>query len=117
MKLQEAYFAEKNEVGGWNMIGYTAPGTSATKTEGSGYTTQFTYTGGADKAATSVAVGTTASGATALWTAANRGALNNCSAGSWTISVWNNSGKDSYVAAVTGTGCAELTPNFSAIGH
>ena len=95
------------------MIGYSAPGTSAAGNNGSGYTTNFTYTGG-----TTADNGTwEPTSATAGWTAANRGKLNDCATGSWVINVSKSDNKDVYGAVVSGTGCEALTPNFAAIGH
>ena len=42
MKLQQAYFAEQNLIGGWTMIGYKDPSGSST----GGNTTNFTYGSG-----------------------------------------------------------------------
>ena len=61
MKLQEAYAAEKNEVGGWSVIGYTAPGA---KTDSINFESpNFKYIGGG-----------------AAWSASNTAKLNDCAA-------------------------------------
>ncbi len=113
VKLQQAFVAEKNTYGGWTAIGYTAPGKSATNTNGSGYTTNFAYSGSFDKGTTSHTSGTG-------WTAASRTQLNDCPQGnSWTVTlnaITNDN--DSYTASAgTDAACVGLTPNFDKIGR
>ena len=105
--------ASTSVVGAFAHSDTTTPNINIRTDNGSGYTTQFTYTGGHDKIATSI----NASSSTTAWTAANRGKLNDCTSGSWTIAIQNNNGKDVYDADVSGDNCAQLTPNFESIGH
>jgi hypothetical protein len=109
--MQEAYFSERNTYGGWQTIGYTAPGTSAADDNGSGYTPNFTYTGGFDKTTTDETSGDG-------WQAANRSKLNDCDEGStWTVALIEPSGNtDGYSTTVDGgAGCSALTPTFDLI--
>ena len=105
MKLADVYFTEKVELGTWAQIGYNAPnGTGGANAS----STNFAYSG----------VEAPASGS-ATWTAANRVGLNDCAAnsGSWTTTPTVSNGSVSWAAAVTGTGCDVLTPNFEKIGQ
>ena len=115
MKLQDAYAAEKDTLGTWYSIGYTAPGTvsqGTASTAASSKSTNFSYT---------ETVGTTET-----WTASNNSKLNDCKADSkaWTVTTTKNSATDAatlgalkHVAAVSGTGCDVLTPTFVQIGY
>jgi hypothetical protein len=111
VKLQQAYFSESSKYGGWELIGYVGPGdrSSAKST----YTTNFEYDGSALE---SNSTSTTA--VTNAWKAKNRAKLNDCgSAYNWTITLAAVADeKDSYNAAVSGTGCEALTPTFAKIG-
>ena len=117
MKLQQAYFAESGKAGGWTLIGYTAPN--------GGETTNFFYGIGSIGTQASVTV----SGSTLGWSASNRTALNECTAGSantkefTAASNWNvylNAGESvqdvAFSASATGAGCVALTPTFDKIG-
>lgn len=110
MKLQDAFFAERNAAGDFTLIGYSAP-TSA----------NFVY-GGA------IASGATVTTETAnAWYANNNVKLNECApstgspAANWTIKVAPGaptsaaSAGITYKAEVTAGGCQSLTPNFTAI--
>lgn len=120
VKLQQAYFAEQNLIGGWTMIGYTAPN--------NGQTTNFNYgeNGAHDTTYTSVSnvIG---------FAADNRIQLNECDAGTgvtssnatnvssanWTITVsaaTSGSGATGDVSFVADTDCKSLTPSFTNIG-
>ncbi|MDY6331719.1 MAG: hypothetical protein SPL19_10250 [Fibrobacter sp.] len=123
MKLQQAYFAEQNLIGGWTMIGYTAPN--------NGQTTNFNY-------GENGAHNTTYTSASNVigFAADNRIQLNECAAGTgvtssnatgvtaanWTITVsaaasgTGATGDVSFVAAVASDDCTSLTPSFTAIG-
>ena len=112
IKLQQAYFAEKNYYGGWTVIGYTAPGGSAGTTSA---TTNFTYSADNIGATNEVSAATTG-----VWTASNNTKLNECAKGkNWQIDV-GASGEgvvDTYTAKVNNpTTCLQLTPNFEKIG-
>lgn len=109
MKLQEAYAAEKNEVGGWSAIGYTAPGE---KTDSLNFTSSnFKYVGGG-----------------AAWSASNIAKLNDCpavaspsiSSNNWKIvAEMKNAAQGDGAVVVTRTvtpACEGLTPSFSSIG-
>lgn len=109
MKLQDAFFAERNAAGGFTLIGYSEP-TSA----------NFNYGGEID-------AGQTATTATEkAWYADNKVKLNECAPGgasapNWTIKVIPGaptseaSAGITYKANVTAAGCQSLTPNFTAI--
>lgn len=123
VKLQQAYFAEQNLIGGWTMIGYTAPN--------NGQTTNFNY-------GENGAHNTTYTSASNVigFAADNRIQLNECAAGTsvtsgnatdvssanWTITVTAATSGDaatgdvSFVAAVASDDCTSLTPSFTAIG-
>lgn len=123
MKLQQAYFAEQNLIGGWSMIGYTAPN--------NGQTTNFNYGEGGDHNTTY----TTASNVVGF-AADNRIQLNECTAGTgvtssnatgvtaanWKITVSaatsgsGATGDVSFTATVASTDCKSLTPSFENIG-
>lgn len=109
--MQDAYAVEKNNVGTWALIGYTAPGKA--NDDGSSSTTNFTYSG-----ATVSESGVTTQ-VTGAWTANNIPTLNECipkSGGNWIVSTnaIGSAGQDSYQATTT---CTELTPTFSKIGQ
>ena len=111
VKLQQAYFSESSQYGGWELIGYVGPGdrNSAQST----YTTNFEYDGSA------LASNSTSTAETAgAWKASNRAKLNDCGVSdNWKIKLNAVSEeKDSYEATVTGTGCEALTPTFAKIG-
>ena len=91
--MQEAYFVDQQDIGTWNLIGYTAP-----------TSTNFEY-GGKDAT----------SGKT--WTATAQfdddGKCTGDGGKEWSISVSKASGKITYVAS---NNCPALTPNFDKIG-
>lgn len=109
VKLQEAFFAERNAVGSWTLIGYKAPGDS-------GVTTNFLYTeGNAADSTTGVVEG--------AWKAKNKTQLNDCASGdNWAIKVTPTAAAASVAASVAfdatvaNAGCQALTPNFNSIG-
>ena len=120
VKLQQAYFSESNMAGGWQLIGYMAPGVNSA-------TTNFNYHPGTD-----IAVGGSAALGTSAklgWQAANKVNLNECSGNGstyhWQINMTSGSattnGQADVVFAATasasnGTGCVALTPTFDKIG-
>ena len=120
MKLQQAYFSESNKAGGWQLIGYMAPGNNSE-------TTNFNYHPGS-----AIAVGGSADLSTTAvvgWQAANKVNLNECAGdGStyhWQVSMTagttTTNGQADVVFAATasannGTGCVALTPTFDKIG-
>ncbi len=111
MKLQDAFFAERNAAGDFTLIGYSVP-----------TSTNFTYAG-------AIVAGTTVTSATEkAWSANNLVKLNECTPGgsdapNWTIKVTPGaptsaaSAGITYEAKVGGTNgsCLPLTPNFTAI--
>ena len=111
MKLQDAFFAERNAAGDFTLIGYSAP-TSA----------NFNYGG-------EISAGATVTAATEkAWHADNKVKLNDCAPGgtsapNWTIKVTpaapasDASADITYKAEVGGSNgsCQSLTPNFTAI--
>lgn len=109
VKLQESYALEKNEVGGWSAIGYTAPGE---KTDSITFESHnFMYIGG----------GT-------AWSASNKAKLNDCAAiaspsisdNNWKIVAEMQdaaAGDGAVVVTRTiGDDCGGLTPSFETIG-
>lgn len=99
MKLQDAYAAEKDTLGTWYSIGYTAPGTvsqGTASTAASSKSTNFSYE--------------ETVGATETWTASNNSKLNDCAANTkaWTVKTTKNTGNDAatlgalkHIAAVS----------------
>jgi type II secretory pathway pseudopilin PulG len=113
VKLQEAFFSERNAAGSWTVIGYKAPG------DASGNTTNFEYVG----AAISGDEGTSESAVEDAWTAKNKVKLNDCgSAVNWSIKVTPSAATSaaaasvSFEATVSDDNCLALTPNFGQIG-
>lgn len=109
MKLQEAFFAERNAVGSWTLIGYKAPGESNA-------TTNFEYS-------TAMTNDTETSEVANAWKAKNKTQLNDCaSADNWAIKVSPTAAGDeaaasvAFDATVAAGGCEALTPNFASIG-
>ena len=125
MKLQQAYFSENNQIGGWNMVGYIPP--SDGETQNFFYGTGIALSGSASQNAQNV-VG---------WAADNKVTLNNCQKGTdvtqankvtattaahWhvLVSVNTTNAADvtfrSVAANTTQTAeCLALTPSFEAI--
>lgn len=110
VKMQQAYVSEAVAVGGWDIIGYKAPG--------GGSTTNFAYAQG-----TAVTGGNTIaipSSNTVTWTATNKAKLNDCeSAANWEMGVeesTSSAGDIVFNPDVKNTGCPELTPSFETIG-
>ena len=105
--MQQAYFSESNMAGGWQLIGYQAPGSS-------GKTTNFTYSGVVN------ANGTTTADTEDAWKAAANVALNDCPSGStWDIKAKMNAAKGTVSFDATlgaESKCLTLTPNFKLIG-
>ncbi|SHK89133.1 type IV pilin protein [Fibrobacter sp. UWB12] len=111
VKLQQAYFSEANQAGGWQLIGYMAPGTNS-------QTTNFKYNPGEIGPKESNAL---ASGTPKGWTAENTANLNECQAGvNWTVSLKKETGTSqddiTFIASAGGAGCVALTPTFDKIG-
>lgn len=123
VKLQQAYFSENNKIGGWTLIGYTAPA--------DGETTNFYYGAG-------VAHNTESQEASDVigFAADNKITLNNCAAGNavtaakqanvsgtahWMIKVsvnTNNASDVTFTPSVANSGtveCLPLTPSFEKI--
>ena len=119
VKLQQAYFSEANMAGGWQLIGYMAPGTNSE-------TTNFKYDPGAIAIGTSDALAQGKIG----WQAGNKANLNECSTGSgnavvyhWNVTLTKQTGTSqddvtftATASANNGTGCVALTPTFDKIG-
>ena len=99
VKLQEAYAAENNKVGGWGDIGYKGPGSYKNASNSESGT--FTYTGGTENG---------------YWKAQNKVALNDCQKdNAWEVKSAYDSGNVTTKAKVGGqdSNCkAPLTPNF-----
>ena len=116
VKLQDAYAAESNQLGTWQLIGYTAPGTKKSADEFS--STVFKYTGGMSAAVELKAEGATAQ--TGAWEAEALTALNDCPSGAkWSIAVTGATNGVTYENSYSGqneANCNPLTPNFKNIG-
>ena len=115
VKLQDAYAAESNQLGGWVLIGYTAPGT---KTSGSQFaTTNFTYTSSQD-GNYHVALTTDGAAMNGGWVATANVALNDCPSGAtWTLNVTGATDGVTYANVISNTSdCTPLTPSFTQIG-
>ncbi len=109
VKLQQAYVSESNVLGGWTMIGYSAPG--ASDNASSSHTTNFGYN-------SSIAAGSTTNTTIANdWAAASLVDLNDCGkGGTWAItSTPGDGGTVTFEASITGNGCAPLTPSYCKI--
>ena len=114
MKLQQAYFSESNKAGGWQLIGYMAPGNNSE-------TTNFKYTPEdiAPSASNDLSKGTPKG-----WAASNNLNLNECKAGkNWSVTLGStqtgsaNSQADiTFTASAGAAGCVALTPTFDKIG-
>lgn len=123
VKLQDAYASESNQVGSWQLIGYSGPGTVVSTDKDSSVTTNFTYGGASLKGLTgsgaSAAFGNSALSATTTWTATNRVALNDVAIGqTWSLAV--SAAASQTVLSYTATspsGAEQLTPNFSKLSH
>ena len=122
VKLQDAYASEANQIGGWKLIGYVAPGATSAGSDGS--TTNFDYKHGAIGFDESAAI--QGHNASVEWAAINNVALNECAAqeagtaaasGNWTVSVAGatNGNSLTYTATVS-TDCKPLTATFDKIG-
>ena len=112
MKLQDAYFSEKNKFGGWDMIGYAAPGGSK---GASSESNNFEY-----NAADVDTDEATSTGSAVGWKAKNIAKLNDCDSDyHWTITlgaIGSTTTVSSYTSAVDDTECKALTPTFDQIG-
>ena len=123
VRLQDAYASESNQVGSWQLIGYSGPGTVVSTDKDSSVTTNFTYGGASLKGLTgsgaSAAFGNSALSATTTWTATNRVALNDVAIGqTWSLAV--SAAASQTVLSYTATspsGAEQLTPNFSKLSH
>ena len=114
VKLQQAYFSESNQAGGWQLIGYMAPGNNSS-------TTNFNYTPEGIAPDQSNALSSSVDG----WAASNKLNLNECTAGkNWTVSLSaTNTGSSAtaqadivFSASAGDAGCVALTPTFDKIG-
>ena len=113
INLQDAYAVEALEVGSWNAIGYTGPGSNST---GASLSSVFKYT----------EVDKTGNGnsAKAGWRAKPVNKLNDClptvNTDVWTVTAFNKSntadGQGNVEYTATGSdNCIALTPSFSNI--
>ena len=113
VKLQQAYFSERSEAGGWQLIGYMAPGVNSK-------TTNFEYYPGEDFGTVGSAALTTSD--KLGWKAKNIATLNECPIGdNWMVQMKINEGSATaqdiiFTSQVTAGGCAALTPTFDKIG-
>ena len=115
VKLQDAYASESNQLGGWELIGYTAPGskTSSTNFASANFTYTSTPAGNA-----SVALTTSGAAMNGGWIATANVALNDCPASAtWTLNVTGKTDGVTYAKVFSdATNCEPLTPNFKNIG-
>ena len=113
VKLQQAYFSEANQAGGWQLIGYMAP--SGEKASETG---NFKYNIGDIATSAKNDLKSKVTG----WTAENKANLNECTAGvNWKIELQLASGSAKgadvqFLSDVTDGGCTALTPTFENIG-
>ena len=114
VKLQDAYAAESNQLGGWTLIGYTAPGTKGTKKY---ETTNFEYSSTPEWDAT-IALTDAGADMAGGWIAKAKVALNDCKANeTWTLDVKGATAGVTYTNTISdATNCTPLTPSFSQIG-
>lgn len=121
VKLQQTYFAENNQIGDWDMVGYIAPN--------GGSTTNFFYGDGIAHSGSASQNATDVIG----WAADNKITLNECVAGTnittaksatasnaanWIVKVSVNTGTTADVkfeSSAKTAGCTALTPSFSNI--
>ena len=115
VKLQQAYFSERNVAGGWQLIGYMAPSGDVAS-----QTTNFEYGVGDILAG---AENDLSSGTPVGWSAKNKSNLNECVSANdnWTVSLSKATdaakGDDvTFTSAVASDGCRALTPTFDKIG-
>ena len=109
INMQDAYFQEKNEVGDWLKIGYSAPGTGSSHSYGSGV---FHYTDTEDGSD---------------WMADPKVKLNDCEAAAQSTGTWklqaNGNGTDTAPAtsfeivdaSTGGSDCLNLTASWSSL--
>lgn len=115
MKLQDAYAAESNKLGGWTLIGYTAPGTKKSANEFNTTNFEYSSTPAADATTELTEEGADMAGG---WIAKASVALNDCKAAStWTINVKGKTTGVTYETALSDAdNCTPLTPSFDKIG-
>lgn len=105
INLQDAYVLEKNEVGDWLAVGYSAPGTGAS----------YSYTSGNFKY-----VGTASTGD---WSAYPQVKLNDCNATNpasntsvgWKLLADANTSNAGYVDNGSSSVCLNLTPSWNSL--
>jgi len=115
VKLQQAYFSERNVAGGWQLIGYMAPsGDVASQTTNFQYGVGDIATGSENDLESTSPVG---------WSAKNKATLNECVSAddNWTVTLAKSTdaskGADvTFTSAVATDGCKALTPTFDKIG-
>jgi len=138
--LQDAYAAETNAVGKWDNIGYIAPGGNTFTYTGGDVAPSTTCatgtwnetknqcwvpatTDGEGKAVAEHAGTPSGSSITKGWVASNNAKLNDCDpAAHWDISsaiglAASNKGSVAYTKSELSAVCAQLTPNYTAIGQ
>ena len=107
INMQDAYFQEKNDVGDWTQIGYSAPGTGSSHSYASN---EFYYH----------------DNSTSAWFASPKHKLNDCAAGSangtqWGLSAAANGSNGTATAfqitnaSTGGTDCLNLTASWSSL--
>lgn len=109
VKMQQAYMLENNELGGWALVGYKAPGVN-------NITSNFTYSGVTESSSVAITAGLTNA-----WNASNKAKLNECGIGTnWTVSFTAASSAVDVGSVglniTVAEACKPLTPNFENIG-
>lgn len=110
INMQDAFAIEKDDIGNWAEIGYSAPGV---KSDASSFASQnFTYTG---------TEGTSGAAWTDAWKAVANAKLNDCDKGTWTMTATyqkqsasgNSAGNVKYENGSSDADCLTLTPAWS----
>ena len=112
MKLQDAFFTEINQYGGWGKIGYTTAGSGSSNSYKSNTFTYSSFMDWSDE---------TNTGDDEAWKAVNtETALNDCDKdeGEWVINtVTPTNAVTKYSRGTLAADCEILTPSFKQIGE
>ena len=109
INMQDAFALERNALGNWIEIGYSAPGKRAASNTSEYESENFKYTGDAPTAA--------ATTLTSGWKAENKVKLDACAAnGYWqfnlTLGSGNNQGNVAYAVLTSSADCDGMAPAF-----
>ncbi|MBQ9224722.1 MAG: prepilin-type N-terminal cleavage/methylation domain-containing protein [Fibrobacter sp.] len=117
INMQDAFALERNALGGWTEIGYSAPGTKA---HASSYASEnFLYTGAAVTNGGSASTQVTINDA---WKATGKVKLDDCAIGGWWAfdiknGTSNQQGNVGYEAKTSSAECEGLAPAFKKLNH